>query len=257
MHEDATVVLTRDGWMKRVGEIKDPSATRVREGDSARWILRGNTRDNLVLFSNFGVAYVMKVANVPATTGYGEPVQSLLNFKDGERVIAAATAADARPRRRRTPQPARERWLVATAQGMGFFCRPDLSETTRSGRRFARTKDDDELTVVVPADGDTITAITAAGNLLAFPADELPELSGVGRGVILMRLDADDRLVGALCHPVDTPPVAIADDGTERRLNRPELAHRAQKGRKTLKRFKPVELVPRSAAATDPGERDA
>src|ERR1044072_3661592 len=80
VHEDATVVVTRDGWMKRLGEIKDPSSTRVREGDVARWILRGNTRDTLALLSNFGVAYVMKVANVPATTGYGEPVQSLLNF---------------------------------------------------------------------------------------------------------------------------------------------------------------------------------
>ena len=89
MHEDTTVVVTRDGWMKRLGEIKDPSTTRVREGDQARWILRGNTRDALALFSNFGVAYVMKVATVPATTGYGEPVQSLLNFKDGERIINA------------------------------------------------------------------------------------------------------------------------------------------------------------------------
>ena len=255
VHEDTTVVLTRDGWLKRLGEIKDPSATRVREGDFARWILRGNTRENLALFSNFGVAYVLKVAAVPATTGYGEPIQSLLNFKDRERVIAAALVPPGPGDE--AAQAARDRWLVATAHGMGFFCRPDLAETTRSGRRFARTKDDDELTVVVPADGDTITAVTAAGNLLAFAADELPELSGAGRGVILMRLDPDDRLVGALCHPLDTPPVAVAEDGTERRLNRPELAHRAQKGRKTLKRFKPVELVPRSATATDTGDRDA
>ena len=27
------------------------------------------------------------------------------------------------------------RWVVATARGMGFFCRPDLGETTKSGRR--------------------------------------------------------------------------------------------------------------------------
>ena len=104
VHEDATVVVTRDGWMKRLGEIKDPSATRVREGDQAKWILRGNTRDTLALFSNFGVAYVMKVGNVPATTGYGEPVQSLLNFKDGERIVnAALVTARRRPRGRRTP----------------------------------------------------------------------------------------------------------------------------------------------------------
>ena len=28
-------MVTRDGWIKRLGEVKDPSATRVREGDAA------------------------------------------------------------------------------------------------------------------------------------------------------------------------------------------------------------------------------
>src|SRR6185295_5842392 len=73
VHEDTNVVVTRDGWVKRVGEIKDPASTRVREGDAAQWILRGNTRDNLVLLSNLGVLYALQVTNLPATTGYGEP----------------------------------------------------------------------------------------------------------------------------------------------------------------------------------------
>ena len=243
VHEDTTVVVTRDGWMKRLGEVKDPASTRVREGDVAKWILRGNTRDNLALFSNFGVVYVLKVANVPATTGYGEPVQSLLNFKDGERVISAALVP---PTDSESAAPA-ARWLVATAQGMGFFCRPDLSETTKNGRRLARTKEGDEVLVVVAAEGDTITAATAGSKVLAFPAEELPELSGAGRGVILMRVDKGDRLVGAVCHPLDQPPIAVAEDGSERRFHLPEIAHRAQKGRKALKRFKPIDLVPRGA----------
>src|SRR5262249_36470923 len=122
VHEDATVVVTRDGWMKRLGEVKDPSATRVREGDAAKWILRGNTRQNLVLFSNYGVAYVMKVTIIPATTGYGEPVQSLLNFKDGERVIAATLLLPANgDAPDETAARVAPRWLVATARGMGFF----------------------------------------------------------------------------------------------------------------------------------------
>ncbi len=278
VHEDATVVVTRDGWLKRVGEIKDPSSTRVREGDLAKWILRGNTRDSLALFSNLGVAYVMKVGNVPATTGYGEPVQSLLNFKDGERIVTAVLLT---PRTAETAaEPAREpgqqslfdrapaapaaaptpaavilrngdpavvvaRWLVATGGGMGFFCQPDLSETTRSGRRFARVKDGDELVTMAPGEGDVITAVSAEGKVLAFAAEELPELAGAGRGVILMRLDEGDSLVGAVCHEAERSPIAVAEDGSERRFQLPELAHRAQKGRKALKRFKVVDLVAR------------
>ncbi len=246
VHEDSTVVVTRDGWMKRVGEIKDSSTTRVREGDAAKWILRGNTRDNVALFSNFGIAYVMKVSNVPATTGYGEPVQSFLNFKDGEKVVAAALISGA-------PEgdaPGAGRWLVATAAGMGFFCRPDLSETTKSGRRFGRPKDGDEIIVVAPAAGDTITAATAGGKVLTFPAPELPELAGAGRGVILMRVDKEDRLIGALCHALDEAPIALDEEGAERRFQLVEIAHRAQKGRKGLKRFHAVELVPRTATQT-------
>jgi DNA gyrase subunit A len=283
VHEDTTVVVTRDGWMKRLGEIKDPSSTRVREGDQARWILRGNTRDTLALFSNFGVAYVMKVGNVPATTGYGEPVQSLLNFKDGERIINAVLVTppsngakdepEAKPRqaelfsgggrskeKEAAAPPATaavvrvsgaeqsrsiKRWLVTSASGMGFLCCPDLSETTRSGRRFARTKDGDELITMAPAEGDTITAVSSGGKVLTFPAEELPELAGAGRGVILMRVDRDERVVAALCHPQDRPPLAIDDEGNERRFTLPEGGHRAQKGRKSLKRFKAVDLVNR------------
>jgi len=242
VHEDATVVVTRDGWIKRLGEVKDPSSTRVREGDVAKWIVRANTRDNLALFSNQGVAYAMKVSNVPATTGYGEPVQSLLNFKDGERVIGASVvAADTKG----------GRWLVASARGMGFFCKPDLGETTKSGRRFGRVKEGDEIVVVGLADGDTVTAATAAGKLLSFPAKELSELAGVGRGVILMRVDKGDRLIGAVCHRREQVPIAVSEDGTERRFHLPELAHRAQKGRKALARFKPIELVSRADPSTE------
>jgi DNA gyrase subunit A len=275
VHEDTTVVVTRDGWMKRLGEIKDPSSTRVREGDQAKWILRGNTRDALALFSNFGVAYVMKVANVPATTGYGEPVQSLLNFKDGERIINSVLVSSPSPNGKEAPDakpqqtelfsraggPAGElvgvllsgaeqsrpieRWLVATAGGMGFLCRPDLTETTRSGRRFARAKQGDELITMAPAEGDTITAVSSGGKVLTFPAEELAELAGAGRGVILMRLDRNETLVAAVCHPADRPPLALADDDSEHRFTLPEGGHRAQKGRKALKRFKVVDLVAR------------
>src|SRR3989454_1694680 len=54
--EAAQGVLTRDGWIKRVRELKDPSQTRVREGDEVAFVLGGSLKSNLVLFSNFGTA---------------------------------------------------------------------------------------------------------------------------------------------------------------------------------------------------------
>src|SRR5204863_7023967 len=129
VHEDATVVLSRDGWLKRVRVVKDPSSTRLREGDAVAAVLPGTTRDRLVLFSTRGTVYILRVADVPATTGYGEPVQSLLKFGDGERVAAARLLRAAEGEGQGAlPGLEAKAVLVATARGYGFRTEPDLSE---------------------------------------------------------------------------------------------------------------------------------
>jgi DNA gyrase subunit A len=243
VHEDMVVVLTRDGWIKRVGELKDPNSTRVREGDRVHWVLRGNTRDLVALFSNRGVLYVIKAMQVPATTGYGEPVQTLLNFRDGERVVAAALVPPAAEgEQRQWPL-----WLMVSTQGLGARIRPELDETTKSGRRYARPKEGDEIAVVTPCNGEVVTIATAGGYVSSFPTHELPELTGAGRGVWAIRVAPGDRVVGAVCHPPDAPPIAIAESGEVRRLQVADLGRRGQKGRPTLKRFKPATLIARTA----------
>ena len=87
--EDNVVIVSRDGWVKRQKEVKDLSTTRLREGDSVLAVLAGSTRATAVFFSNFGVAYTCRVIDVPASTGYGEPIQKLFKFRDGERVVDA------------------------------------------------------------------------------------------------------------------------------------------------------------------------
>ena len=89
VEEDNVVIVSRDGWVKRQKEVKDLSTTRLREGDSVLAAVAGSTRATMVFFTNFGVAYTSRIVDVPASTGYGEPVQRLFKFKDGERVVAA------------------------------------------------------------------------------------------------------------------------------------------------------------------------
>jgi DNA gyrase subunit A len=274
VHEDATVVLSRDGWLKRVREVKDPAATRLREGDALAALLPGTTRDRLALFSSRGTLYVLRVADVPATTGYGEPVQSLLKFGDGERVVVARllrdaapvspgeTPADARDARTATrgPQPmlpgiaaARgpregvagrgaapvDALLVVSAKGYGFRTAPDLSETTRAGRRLARVAEGDEIVAIEPVLGMAVVVATARGKMLRFPLGEVAELVGPGRGVILMRPDKqDDRVVGALALPAEGTFVAVTPEGGERRLGVADVpaGRRAGKGQRVVKR---------------------
>src|SRR5207342_1223508 len=89
VEEDNIAIVSRDGWVKRQKEVKDLSSTRLREGDAVLAVLPGSTRATCVFFTNFGVAYSCRMIDVPASTGYGEPIQRLFKLKDGERVVSA------------------------------------------------------------------------------------------------------------------------------------------------------------------------
>jgi DNA gyrase subunit A len=243
VHEEAVVLLSRDGWIKRQTQVKDPAATRLREGDALVANLPGTTRDRLVLFSSHGTLYVLRVADLPATTGYGEPVQSLLKFGDGERVIAARLLREpeAVPGQQALPGLGAEAvlsFLVATAKGYGFRCTPDMSETTRAGRRLARVGSGDEVVSVEPILGPAVVTATAKGKMVRFVTDEVAELSGPGRGVILMRPASDDRLVGALALPEPSTFLAITPDGGERKIGLADVpvGRRGGRGQKVVKR---------------------
>ncbi len=88
VEEDAMVVLTQQGWIKRQKVVKDVSSTRVRDGDAVLEVVAGSTRTAVALFSSTGVCYVTRIVDVPATTGYGSPVQSMFKMADGERIVA-------------------------------------------------------------------------------------------------------------------------------------------------------------------------
>ena len=113
VEEDNVVIVSRDGWLKRQKEVRDLSTTRLREGDSVLAVLPGSTRATVVFFTNLGAAYTARIIDVPASTGYGEPVQKLFKLRDGERVVAALSldprvAGRSRRCRRRARWPSDE-----------------------------------------------------------------------------------------------------------------------------------------------------
>src|SRR6059036_3151734 len=79
------------------------STSRLREGDAVLAAFAGSTRARCVFFSNFGVAYTSRIVDVPASTGYGEPIQRLFKLKDGEKIVAALSL-DARVAGNITPK---------------------------------------------------------------------------------------------------------------------------------------------------------
>ena len=170
-------------------------------------------------------------------------MQSLLKFGDGERVVTARLVREAEPVPGQQALPGLgaepgASFLVATVKGYGFRCTPDVSETTRAGRRLARVGGGDEVVSVEPIDGPAVVTATAKGKMLRFVADEVAELSGPGRGVILMRPGSDDRLVGALALPEPSTFLAITPEGGERKLGLADVpvGRRGGRGQKVVKR---------------------
>ncbi len=192
--EDSHVILTRDGWVKRVREVKDPSQTRLREGDEVAAVLAGSLKSSLVFFSNFGTAYVTRFNDIPASTGYGDPVQKLFKFDDGERVVGSLSLD---PRLKRA-----EKMFALSKRGYGlrFALQPHTEVSTRAGRRYARPGKDDELLGCTPTtDKDFVAAITEKSNALICTAKDVNELAGPGRGVTVIKVAPDDRVVAFLC----------------------------------------------------------
>ncbi len=248
VHEETTVVFSRDGWVKRLRELKDPTSTRLREGDALFQVLAGTTRDRLAIFSSFGGLYVVPVNDLPATTGYGEPIQSILKLDDTERVtavflISAEEGKGGAPNGQGelfTPTAKQgESYLLATGHGFGFRFTPDFSETTRAGRKVARVSEGDAVVSVSPIRGKQVVAAAARGKMIRFPLADVAELSGPGKGVYLMRPGEEgDSIVGALAPAKGAAIVVTTAEGSERKIHLDEVPEgkRAGKGLKVVKR---------------------
>jgi DNA gyrase subunit A len=257
IEEDANVVVTRDGWIKRVREVKDPNQTRTREGDAVTHVLPGSTKEKVAFFTNRGSAYVVKINDVEATTGYGDPAQKYFKFGDGERIVAAMTLD---PRAMVPPT-----LLAITRRGFGlrFALAAHAEVTTKAGRRYARPKADDEVLGVVPCnDGDVVVCATRDGHVLHVKAEEVAKLEGPGRGVTVIKTTDDDQVIGFISGAKsDVLVVATEKGGKEFELaaDPKQVGTRGGKGRQIVKRSslvvvpKPVTVQPLANAVVSEG----
>jgi len=252
--EDNVVVVTRDGWVKRQKEVKDIASTRVREGDFVMAVVPGSTRATAVFFTNFGVAYTARLADLPASTGYGEPVQSLFKFKDGEKVVgalsldprASGVISAANPE---TPPPVHGLAVSSDGYSLRFSLQNFLEPSTRAGRRFARVSDGAEIVGVVRITGDeTIIAATRQARAMLCKVDEINFLSGPGKGVILIKLQKeDDRLLGFIASTGDRDLMTVETTrGAEQTISTTKygVTGRGGKGRELLQRGEFTKVVP-------------
>jgi DNA gyrase subunit A len=254
VEEDNVVIVSRDGWVKRQKEVRDLSTTRLREGDSVLAVLPGSTRATVALFTNFGVAYTARIIDVPASTGYGEPVQKLFKLRDGERVIAAVSldprvVGNITARKEGEAPPVHALAVTSDGYSLRFSFEPFVEASTRAGRRYARPSEGVEVVGVARITGsETIIAATQDARAILCPADEVNYLSGPGKGVILIKLvSQDDRVLGFLASTGDRDILRVETSrGGEQTISttKYEVTGRGGKGRELLQRGQFTRVIP-------------
>ena len=253
VEEDNVVLVSRDGWVKRQKEVKEVATTRVREGDTVMAVLPGSTRSSVVFFSNFGVAYTSRIIDIPASTGYGEPIQRFFKLKDGERIVAAFSL-DPRVAGLITPKkegaiPAVHAVAVSSdGYSLRFSFEPFVEPSTRAGRRYARMGDGAEFVGVAASTGqETLIAVTREARALLTKVDEVNFLSGPGRGVILIKIDSgEDRVLGFIASRGDRDLLTVETTrGAEQTVStgKYDVTGRGGKGRELLQRGQFTKVV--------------
>ena len=253
VRENTNVVLTRDGWVKRVGRLASVEGTRVREGDAVTAVVPGNTLDHVIFFADDGTAYTVRMNEIPASSGYGEPIAKFFRMADQVKLIGAATTDE-----RFTPaeipgegeDPAGPYLLVVTTQGQTLRTplAPFRTASTKVGRRYVRLGEGDKVVMAtVIKDEESLFLASESGHVIHFPLSEINVLSGVGKGVIGIKLaEGDVCLGGALIgNRHDALIVETAGNRTnEYRRGAHPMTARGGKGFEAVKRTSFVRVVP-------------
>ncbi len=207
VQEDTIVVVTQQGYVKRQASVTGVEKIRVREGDTVGWALRASTVSTITFYTNLGSAYTLRVDTIPATNGFGDPIQRFFGFADKEAVVAVVSN-DPRQLPAVDPTVALEAEdaphpHVVAVSAHGRIARLALAMfqdvSTKNGRRYMRLEEGVEpRDVVVNAwvsVGTGHVAIASLfGNVLAFPMAEVSVLKGAGKGVVAMTLATTDSV---------------------------------------------------------------
>ncbi|HVL70245.1 MAG TPA: DNA topoisomerase IV subunit A [Vicinamibacterales bacterium] len=262
--EDNVVVVSRDGWVKRQKEVKDVASTRVREGDQVMAVLPGSTRASVVFFSNFGVAYTARVIDIPASTGYGEPIQRFFKLKDRERIVGAFSldprvVGEIAATKEGEAPPVHAVAVSSDGYSLRFSLEPFVEPSTRAGRRYGRVPDGAEFVGVAKTTGEEVLiAATKEARAMLTRAEEVNFLSGAGRGVILIKLGEDDRVLGFIASKGDRDLLTVETSrGAEQTISttKYEVTGRGGKGRELMQRGQFTRVIwPLPDAPQPPGE---
>lgn len=195
--EKCVVVMTEGGLIKRVPTASFRTQKRNGKGvktqdDITHAIIRTNTIDSLMIFSNKGVMYRLLVDLIPSgtNTAKGVPVKSLIQMADDEEpavIYSIYRDTDAK--------------YVLFVTKNGLVKKTTLDEYTstkkKTGIAAINIKDGDELVAVSLVKDEDVILATAGGYCIRFNTMEIGATSRNTSGVKGINLSAEDYIIAA------------------------------------------------------------
>ena len=200
--EDVVVTLSNENYVKArpLGEYRAQrrggrgrTATRTKREDFVDRLFIAHTHDTLLCFSDRGLAYWLKVYEIPraGAVARGTPIVNLLPLADGERISAVLPVRDF-GQGGYVFMATREGTVKKTA--LGAFSRP------RSAGIIAVHLDaGDSLAAVVLTDGERdIMLFSSGGKAIRFREHDVRAMGRTSRGVRGMQLGKEERVISLI-----------------------------------------------------------
>ncbi|MCI8640999.1 MAG: DNA gyrase subunit A, partial [Clostridia bacterium] len=198
--EQTVVALTHFGYIKRMPVDTYKSQRRggkgitgiaTREEDFVKQIFTASTHDTILFFTNKGKLYRLRGYEIPEAgrTARGTAIVNLLNLDSGEKISAVIPIQNF----------AEGKYLLMATKN-GLIKKTALKEydsARRTGLQGITLKEDDELITVRLTDGeDNVVLVTREGMCITFDEKDVRPIGRVAQGVIGIRLDENDEVIG-------------------------------------------------------------
>ena len=198
--EQTVIALTHFGYIKRMPVDTYRSQKRggkgitgieTREEDFVKQIFTASTHDTILFFTNKGKLYRLRGYEVPEAgrTAKGTAIVNLLSLDSGEKVSAIIPIQNF----------AEGKYLLMATKN-GLIKKTALGEynsSRKTGLQGITLKEDDELISVRLTDGeDNVVLVTRNGMCITFDEKDVRPIGRVSQGVIGIRLDEDDEVIG-------------------------------------------------------------
>lgn len=233
--EDRVVTISHGGYAKsqpladyqaqrRGGMGK--SATAVKDEDFVEHLLIANTHNTILLFSNVGKVYWLKVFQIPVAgrNSRGRPVVNLLPLEEGERITSILPVAE---------YTDGHYIFMATASGtVKKTALTDFARQRSVGLRALELEEGDVLVGTAITDGESdVVLVSSAGKAVRFRETEVRAMGRTARGVRGIRLDEGQRLIALMIPKPEGRVLTVSENGYGKRTAIDEFP---VKGRGTL-----------------------